>query len=82
MILAYDPEYSPCPFLHVHFSSLPHGRIIARSSTQLCAALATCLAGWAALKSDAPLAAPPAPPPGRPAARTVPQIGRFADGLP
>eukprot|EP00964_Phaeocystis_antarctica_P110777 scaffold75125_cov72-Phaeocystis_antarctica.AAC.2 len=47
---------------------------------QLCAALATCLAGWAALKSDERLAAPP--PPGRPAARTVPQIGRSADGLP
>ena len=59
-------------------------RIIARSSTQLCAALATCLAGWAALESGLQLglAAPLPVPPGRPAARTVPQIGKFADGLP
>ena len=68
--------------LHVRLQPRSH-RLQARSgSTQLCAALATCLAGWAALTSNAPLAAPPVPPPGRPAARTVPQIGRFADGLP
>ena len=53
-------------------------RIIARGSTQLCAALTTCLTGWAALSGDTLAASPP----GLPPARVVQQIGRFADGMP
>jgi hypothetical protein len=60
-------------------------RIIARGSTQLCAALATCLSDWAALSGGPSPGSPPAPiglAPAGPGGRVVQQIGRFADGLP
>lgn len=59
-------------------------RIIARGSTQLCAAMASCLGGWTKLAggkepvSSAAQAGRGAAKPGK----VVQQIGRFADGLP
>ena len=59
-------------------------RIIARGSTQLCAAMATCLESWTLLAggkvpaSSASTQAEPARAPGK----VVQQIGRFADGRP